>query len=906
MSNVTEQSGGYPGKWSGKFIWDQGEAVPRHYFLMFRKTFELKSDLKSAALCITAADKYMLYVNGQYLGRGPARSVGPQWTSYDIYDLCPKLVKGRNVIAVLAYYYGCRNGYSVNQRPGFWAQAEFTFADGKSNVLGTDESWRVKHAKGYRRDVEAINGAHGMLTEIYDAARDPVEWKGTDYDDSAWGQASVIPFSLACWSCLEPRTTPLLKEREVLPVKIMKLGEVRELPKTHDKTVVKETQVPERLAVEPHYELKYAKVENTGSLLEKGKGPALFQSSPYSENKGESLVKGSRDPFIILDFGRPVFGFPRIEFKAPARAVVELTYTTQLVDGRAPCLELASRFGDAYIAREGEQLWQLFEGRPFRYLQVVFRNVADQLSVNPGDVAGYKDLLKKNDRPIKVKSISVVSYEYPAEVKGGFECSDETLTKLWKAGVDTVYLQMEDTFVMDGVRERLLYGLFGEMEQSHLAIYAGFGDISITDHHFRQTTRMQLPDGQFPFFMQGGRSSPGFPKPEMPLGAGNSMTLLNYMPFYGQAVRSRYWYFGKDGFLEEHYPALVRLAGWCERHIDENGLLYNLPGWLWFDWVKNEVRGANFETNAVYYKMLTDMSEMAGWLELPKDEKKWAMRAERVRNSLRNLHWNSTAGLFADSVINSGQSPIFTELANAFALLYGIADDGQAGLIVKRLMDSRYDEMMADDNRYCHLYLQKRLKDPNVQISCASPLYFYYVIAGLTKAGAADTAIKYLSERFEVMMQAEFPTLTECWPEPGAEHSGNASIHSGAGGVVWYLSTQVLGIQPLQPGFRWCRIEPKCGHLRYAKGMLPSVRGDIAVSWKKERSLFTLDVELPGNLETEVVVPFIEGSAPRLTHNEKSYSIPADVSSTQGLTVQGKRIIFQVQGGRHHFRLETS
>src|SRR5262245_3524684 len=89
----------YPAGWKAKWIWDAGDAKPYHYFLMARRDFTLSSQPTSATLAITAADRYLLYVNGNYCGRGPARS-GTFEKSYDQYEIARHMRSGRNTIAI--------------------------------------------------------------------------------------------------------------------------------------------------------------------------------------------------------------------------------------------------------------------------------------------------------------------------------------------------------------------------------------------------------------------------------------------------------------------------------------------------------------------------------------------------------------------------------------------------------------------------------------------------------------------------------------------------------------------------------------------------------------------------------------------------------------------------------------
>jgi hypothetical protein len=220
------RAGGFPGDWTGNFIWDKGERSPFHYSLLFRRTFPLADLPARAVIRIAAADKYRLFVNGHYLARGPARTVGPQLTPYDTHDLGGLLRPGKNVVAVFAYHYGCDNAFSVNQRAGLWAELALTAAVGSpagETIIGTDAGWRVRPFAGYRRDRQLHNGNDGRFNEILDQRKDPADWMAVDFDESDRAPATVIdPFtSNCCWSYLEPRMIAPLHEEPLLPQKIV-------------------------------------------------------------------------------------------------------------------------------------------------------------------------------------------------------------------------------------------------------------------------------------------------------------------------------------------------------------------------------------------------------------------------------------------------------------------------------------------------------------------------------------------------------------------------------------------------------------------------------------------------------------------------------------------------------------
>jgi len=105
-------------QWRGNWIWCDPPGQPRFIGGMdatgperpeahglFRKTFELIQAPASAPARITADSRYLLYVNGQEVFRGPIRSQ-PRRMFYDWFDLAPYLRPGKHVIAVYVKYYG--------------------------------------------------------------------------------------------------------------------------------------------------------------------------------------------------------------------------------------------------------------------------------------------------------------------------------------------------------------------------------------------------------------------------------------------------------------------------------------------------------------------------------------------------------------------------------------------------------------------------------------------------------------------------------------------------------------------------------------------------------------------------------------------------------------------------------
>lgn len=101
------------GRWNGKWIWAErtghlpgrdilSQRLDPDYYdrrVLFRRTFTLGEVPERAPFRITADSRYILYLNGIELSRGPIRH-GRRQLHYDFADAADVLRPGRNVIAV--------------------------------------------------------------------------------------------------------------------------------------------------------------------------------------------------------------------------------------------------------------------------------------------------------------------------------------------------------------------------------------------------------------------------------------------------------------------------------------------------------------------------------------------------------------------------------------------------------------------------------------------------------------------------------------------------------------------------------------------------------------------------------------------------------------------------------------
>lgn len=157
-----------------------------------RKAFTIAQPVKKATAYVTALGAYELRINGQKVGKDV---LTPGWTEYrkrvlyQTYDVTGLLHPGGNALgamlgdgwyaSVLAHL-GKRNHYGG--RPRLLAQLVLEMADGTTQTIGTDASWKASYGPLLHADL--------LIGCEYDARQVLTGWDRPGYDASRW--ASVV------------------------------------------------------------------------------------------------------------------------------------------------------------------------------------------------------------------------------------------------------------------------------------------------------------------------------------------------------------------------------------------------------------------------------------------------------------------------------------------------------------------------------------------------------------------------------------------------------------------------------------------------------------------------------------------------------------------------------------------
>ncbi|MBB6239698.1 alpha-L-rhamnosidase [Pedobacter sp. AK013] len=182
------QTGLKPEDWTAKWIAVNGKdtslASP-----LFRKEFNLKKEVKSAMVYITAKGLYEANINGGRIGNA---YFAPGWTSYkdhiqyQVYDVKQSLKKGANVIGVSlgdGWYKG-RIGFSHQKQfygdtRALLMQLEVEYTDGTRENIISDNTWKTSYGP-----ILASNIYDG---ETYDARLELAGWNNIGFkENTSW------------------------------------------------------------------------------------------------------------------------------------------------------------------------------------------------------------------------------------------------------------------------------------------------------------------------------------------------------------------------------------------------------------------------------------------------------------------------------------------------------------------------------------------------------------------------------------------------------------------------------------------------------------------------------------------------------------------------------------------------
>ena len=368
---------------------------------------------------------------------------------------------------------------------------------------------------------------------------------------------------------------------------------------------------------------------------------------------------------------------------------------------------------------------------------------------------------------------------------GSFRCDDERINKIWQVGAYTVHLNMQE-YLWDGVkRDRLVW--IGDMHPEVSTINAVFGFNDVVPRSL-DLTRDITPVTEW-------------------------MNGISSYSMWWVLIQEQWWmHHGDRAYLAAQKPYLSALLKKLAALIGPDGR-EKINGMRFLDWPSSpNKQGVTAGLQGLLVMTLESGSRLMQVLDDPTTAALCNEAAARGRKVV--------------PAVNASKS-------------------GAALLSLAGMMDAKKtaDEVL-------------KIGGPkNV-----STFYGFYVLQALAKAGETDTALEFISKYWGAMLDLGATTFWEDfdldWTNNAARidelvPAGKKDVHGGYGaycyigfrhslchgwasGPTAWLSENVLGVTPLEPGFKRVRIVPQLGRLKWAEGTYPTPLGAIKVRHERQ------------------------------------------------------------------------
>ena len=389
------------------------------------------------------------------------------------------------------------------------------------------------------------------------------------------------------------------------------------------------------------------------------------------------------------------------------------------------------------------------------------------------------------DVDVPVVAVRAISRYRDIPYLGSFRCSDERLNQIWQTGAYTVHLNMQE-YLWDGIkRDHLVW--IGDMHPEVMTASTVFGSQEVV----RKSLDYVRDGTPVTSWMNG---------------------ICSYSLWWIIIQDHLYRFYGDKEYLAAQKDYLVELLGNVLANIDGSKEAYKSGRFI--DWpTADNPNAIHCGLQAISIRALEAGGEMAGWLDEPALRDRCLAKAAEMREYIPDPQGNKEAA--------------------ALLSIQGMMDASAARDIILKDGAKDFTSFMG-----------------------------YYMLEALARSGNYSEAIQMISEYWGRMLDLGATTFWEDFNYTDSQNAGrideipqegkfdihadggaycyvglrHSFCHGWASGPTSWLSEHVLGISPVEPGFKKVRIEPHLGDLEWAEGTFPTPYGVISVSHRKDAS----------------------------------------------------------------------
>ncbi len=454
-----------------------------------------------------------------------------------------------------------------------------------------------------------------------------------------------------------------------------------------------------------------------------------------------------------------------------------------------------------------------------------------------------------------IDNVRLVCQIKPVNYQGSFSCSDTLLTRIWYTGAYGVKLNLLKDFFGAILMERSdRFAWTGDSYPTQAASLVAFANYDFVRKNIFHTSKQNNGIESYSLYWIQSLMDYFYY-------TGDTATVVHFIDNACEKLDHAYEIFGMDPNL--------RYYGWDER--------------LGAGFLKHNNKNDNQDEVQNAFKMLTieswnDFSLMMREIGEHELDKKYKAYALEKLNELRlEENWPERLGIHAASdAINTG-------------LLKGS------------------EKMQLYEKTFTNR--QNRLS--------FSPFNQYFIIQALAGLNKYDVALETIRDHWGSQIKYGATTFFEnfhpSWnqflnpldPPPNGQCGYTSLAHPWGGGVVKWISEEILGVKPLTPGFESVEILPHLGRtLTHVEGEMPTPKGSIQVYF--DITSGSGRFVIPQGMKANVGIPKVEREIISVHLNGKmEWSNEKAVNTNSNITDTGAFIVFpKLEGGTYNFKVD--
>jgi len=602
----------------------------RNVYADYRYDFQARNKNGKARLAITADQCYMLYFNGEYIGRGPARGYQRSWP-YDEFDLAKYARAGHNWLSVRVYNAGCSTFQYLHQSAyGMICAGEIC---GEKILSG--EMWKARVSPANYRNT-AKYSVQLNYQEWIDARIDDQGWITSSRRPAKWKSPAVKrPFGCMPWHSLEPRGIPNLGN-EVLAYRCVVARGGGKCDSQY--------QTASNLTLPWLRELQHSRWEKINSI---GSSVAI---PPTGKDRLAALV---------LDMGRPSVGTLIAEVDgAKGGEILDFFFCEVISEKGRPVLvdNITGGYGcgmsmtSRLTLRKGKTCHEFFQMMGHRYVTVIARETSSALSVG----------------------VRLRETIYPMEIKGDFNSGNEDLNAIYKICKQTQRVCSLDSYVDTPWREQAQW--WGDARVQAQNTFHLSADSRLFLRGIRSIARQEVPNG-----LTYGHAPT----------VAHTCILPDFSLTWILTIWDYYYQTGDIGLFKEQYGRIQRVLNYFRGEgRSKNGLLrFDRRYWLFLDWCDLYKDGNPALLNLWYVLALEKLGKLATLAGMPAEAKKMSHEYREFCRKVIFAFWDAERKMFCDGLADNGKRvEKYSIHTQTLAIICGLHETHHKNMIEKVLL----------------------------------------------------------------------------------------------------------------------------------------------------------------------------------------------------------------------------